>query len=64
MKRPEILVIGCTLGLVFSYCIGGRVDDALGHNGTSLLIAEIVTVVVMLTFVIPALILARRSGKR
>jgi hypothetical protein len=64
VKRPEFLIVGGALGLVCSYLAGGWVDDALGHDGHSLLIAEIVTVVVMAAFAVPSVILALRSGKR
>lgn len=64
VKRPEFLVIGGVLGVVVSYLVGGWVDDALGHDGKSLVIAEIVTVLVVLLFAVPSIILAMRSGKR
>lgn len=64
VKRPEILAAGFFLGMAFSYCIGGKVDDALGHNDRSMWIAMGVAVAVMAIFAIPAVVLSMRSGRR
>jgi hypothetical protein len=64
VKRPEILALGFFLGMAFSYCIGGKVDDALGHDTRSMWIGMAVAVVVMAVFAVPAVVLSMRSGEK
>lgn len=63
MKRPEILVIGGSVGTVVAYLAGRWVDGLMGDTVLSLYVSMLVVLVITLAFGVPSALLAMRSGK-